>query len=250
MTDFPLDHLSASSINKFLRCPQQWQDSYLLKRKARVGSALVIGSYVHSSLSNLMQGKQYDAKALFAEAVEKEDGLIDWKEKPEDAYRIGTKMVLDYWEAVGRHLTTVKTEQEFDITLEGVGIPVVGFVDLETRNTVIDYKSTAYFNTKSVRVNKEWIFQIAVYQLIVPKPGEVHVITRAKVAQPIVVPTSQSHPLHFGLIDRDKTAKIIRDCWLRMMFYWETYGLEKPWPGNPTHDWASRYCGVEDCCKL
>jgi hypothetical protein len=247
----PIDHLSASSVNKFLRCPRQWQDSYILGRKGSVGNALIIGSFVHLALSRRMSGKPDNFGGDWLSAVEKdEDAEIIWKEDPDTSFRIGMKMISDYWEAVGKHLKTVKTEQEFNVEIEGVGVPVVGFIDLETINTAIDYKSTAYYNRKQVRPNREWIFQGKVYQIIVPKPFEIHVITRAK-EDSIVVPTSQSHPLHVRAGSPDRTAKIIRDAWSRMNWYAETLGLEQPWEGNPLHEWAGKYCGLgEECCKL
>jgi hypothetical protein len=45
-----IEHLSASSIGMFRRCPEQFRHRYILGEKERPGEALLIGSAFHTGL--------------------------------------------------------------------------------------------------------------------------------------------------------------------------------------------------------
>ena len=235
-------HLSASSVSLHMRCPRQWQQSYIFGEKGDKSDALVIGSGVHLAMSRLLKGE--DMGDWWEEALE------DYVPEDPRSQGVAEAMVYHYWEQMGKHLLPqiVDTEIEFLVNVPGVEIPVLGYIDIETTSTLIDLKTTRYFSRKGVRPNKEWRFQQGIYQLVVPKPSEVHVLTRSK-SDPVVIPDDVSSPLHFGRINGEQIQRIVRDEWRRMNWHWETYGL-KDWPGNPMHEWAGKYCGVENCCKL
>lgn len=245
----PLDHLSASSLAKFMRCPRQWQDKYILGKVEPSNSSLVIGSAVHEQLSALFKGLPLDPAGIWHDEVE-EAGEVIWKDSEDKSYELFVSHVYHYWERMGKHLGQVEhSEQEIAIEIAGIDIPIIGFVDLEIADRIIDFKTTAYFNSKQVRPNKEWKFQMAVYQLAIEKPAEVHVLTRSK-TDPVVVPESTKSPLYFGVADREKTRQLIRDTYDLMTYYYDIYGSVIAFPGNPMHDWASKYCNVEECCAL
>ncbi len=234
-------HLSASSLALHMRCPRQWQQSYIHGEKGEKSEALVIGLGTHILLQHSLKGESFPD---------------DWWEQacgefvaPDNAKEIATAMAYHYYEQIGKHLPVIGTEREFLVEVPGVDIPLLGYIDIETQTRLIDIKTTRYFSRKGVRVNKEWKLQQGIYQLAEAKPSEVHVLTRAK-ADPVVVPDSTDHPLHFGILDAFKTTQIVQYEWNRIIMNWERYGDEIPWPGNPMHEWAGKYCGVENCCAL
>lgn len=239
-------HLSASALALHMRCPRQYQASYIFGQKGQPNDAMMLGNAVHLGLSRLLVGE--DMGDFIQDALEQAD--YAWEDPRTDDLAVA--MVYHYWETVGKHIQpqVVATEREFLIEVPGVELPLLGYIDIETQTTLIDLKTTRYFSRKSVRPNKEWRFQQGIYQLEIPKPSEVHVLTRAK-TDPVVVPDSTSHPLHFGRIDSEKIERMVRDEWRRICWHYETYG-EKPWPGNYSHDWASKYCslGSECACVL
>lgn len=232
-------HLSASSLSLHMRCPRQWQLSYIFGQKGEKSDALVIGSGVHLCLSRRLMG--LPEGDWWNEALE---GFV-----PEAGSKgVADAMIYHYWEQIGKHLTVVSTERELLVYVPGVEIPVLGYIDAETPERLIDFKTTRYFSRKGVRLNKEWKFAQGIYQLEIPKPSEVHVLTRSK-SDPVVVPDSTEHPLHIGLVNAAQIVTMVRDEWNRMKFHWEEYG-ESPWPGNGMHDWNSKYCSVQNCCAL
>lgn len=72
-----LDHLSASSINMYLRCPRQWWYRYVLDLRIPPDGGLVVGKGVHTAAEEGMKGKMISGEdpepeasaTLAAEAV-------------------------------------------------------------------------------------------------------------------------------------------------------------------------------------
>jgi hypothetical protein len=237
-------HLSASSIALHMRCPRQWQLAYVFAERGEKSDALRLGSAVHTILEIALKGD--DPRTWESLYRERESELLN-----STIAREAEVMAYHYYETIGKHLPVVATEREILVSVPGVEIPVLGYIDIETIDRNIDIKTTRYFSRKGVRPNKEWRFQQGIYQLASPKPSEVHVITRAK-SDPVVVPDSNSHPLHFGIVNAAQVVTTVQDEWNRMKYHWETYG-ENPWPGNPMHEWASKYCSLAasgTCCAL
>jgi hypothetical protein len=243
--DFPVDHLSASSITKFLRCPRAWQEGYVYKAVSPSNSSLVIGSAVHLGISRVLRGEpagDYFQDEV-AEAYENY-GDINWKDSIDVSENIAKKMLYDY-ERFGKHLRVMDTEKEISIEIPGVPIPIVGFVDIVCEDRLIDIKTTGYFNRK-VELNPEWKLQANVYQLYEEKPCEFHVLTRSKTA-PVVVPTTIDSQLYVHPPQRRETETYIRQVYDVMKFYVDRFG-EDEWPGNVTHPWSHKYCPLGDLC--
>lgn len=236
-------HLSASSLSLHMRCSRQWQQAYLLGERGGANDAMVIGQGVHLCLSRRFMG--------LPEGDWWQEVLDEANYVPEDprSKEVAEAMVYHYWEYIGKHITPVATEREILVNVPGVDLPLLGYIDLETQDRNIDYKTTRYFSRKGVRPNKEWRLAQGIYQLESPKPSEVHVLTRSK-SDPVIVPDSTNHPLHFGMIDPDKVIQTVQYEWQRIQDNFNNYGIERPWPGNSMHEWAHKYCGLADCCAL
>lgn len=240
-----LEHVSPSSFALHMKCPRQWQDTYLFGRRGPTSGAMFLGTAVHEGVERRLHGQELGD--FWEHALAKEDKQIEWgKDNPATLKRLAVSMIENYYDQVGRYLQVVDTEVQFLHKVEGVDLPFKGFIDLETHQILIDYKSTGYFNTKQVRVNKEWALAQRIYQLVRPKPSEIHVITRK--AEIVVPSTTSFKALHFGLFDAKVTERILRDEWRLILYHLETYG-EKPWPGSRLHEYADKYCSLPNCCQ-
>lgn len=255
MTEFPVDHLSANSINKFLRCPRMWQESYVYKAPFESNSNLVIGSAVHLALSRQLKGEPVgdffaDAVREALEGDEEHAGAtsIVWNNSPETSENLAKKHLYDY-ERYGKHLRVVDTEVEIVLDIPGVDIPVVGFVDIVCADRLVDIKTTAYFK-KSPSLNPEWKVQANIYQLYQQLPFEFHVLTRSK-THPVALPSGMDDQLYVAPPPRRETELFVRQIYDVMQFYVDRFG-EDEWPGNATHPWAAKYCplvGFGGCCQ-
>jgi CRISPR/Cas system-associated exonuclease Cas4 (RecB family) len=250
---FPVDHLSANSITKFIRCPRQWQESYVYKSPFESNSNLVIGSAVHLALSRQLKGEDIgdyfgDAVSSTLEGDEKHSGAtgIDWKTSPEVSENLARKHLYDY-ERYGKHLRVIDTEKEISLDIPGVPIPIVGFVDIVCEDRLVDIKTTGYFK-RSPEINPEWKVQANIYQLYEEKPFEFHVLTRSK-TNPVVVPSGVDDQLYLPPPPRRQTELFLRQIYDVMQFYVDRFGHDE-WPGNVTHPWAAKYCPLgSSCCQ-
>jgi hypothetical protein len=244
--DFPVEHLSASSINLFLRCPRQWQERYVFKTDEPKGEPLIVGSGAHLYLSRILMdedpGDWWEESKLDKHGNPQE---IVWKGDEYDAMEQAKAFAWYYYENIGKYLNVTATESEIELEVPGVPIPVVGYVDIETPERIIDVKTTGYLS-RAVKLNPEWRLQAHIYQLAHPKPAEFHVLTRAK-NDPLIVPGSKEDKLYIPVPESPRTQKIVQDTYGLISYMVSEYG-EQPWPGNPVHEWASKYCAVENCC--
>lgn len=242
--DFPVDHLSASSIAKFLRCPRQWQQQYVYGEKGPSNSSLIIGSAVHLALSRRLKGLP---EGDYWNEVIAEEPEIDWKKDSiETSRNIAKQHVHNYYERVGKHLHVIDTEVEISLDIPDVPIPVVGFVDIVAMERIIDLKTTGYFNRKP-SLNPEWRLQGNIYQIYQSVPVEFHILTRSK-TDPVVVPASTSSQLYIPPPNAGRTEAYVKGIWDVMEFYWINFG-ENLYPGNVTHPWAEKYCTSTNCCQ-
>jgi hypothetical protein len=239
-----LTHVSPSSFALHMKCPRQWQDKYLFGNRGPTTGAMFLGTAVHLGVQRLLLGQ--DLGPYWEDAKETQEGRIEWGSDGENKlYGLSKIMIQNYYQQVGKYLRVISTELEFLHDVPGIPVPFKGFIDLETADILVDYKSTGYFNTKQVRSNEEWKLAQRIYQLVRPKPSQIHVITRKG---EIVVPTATTFKaLNFGLFDRDQTERILRDEWRKIQFHLDTYG-EKPWPGKGLHEYADKYCPLGSAC--
>lgn len=244
----PLEHLSASSISLFLRCPRQWQEVYIRGIRGSSSSSLVIGSAVHLGLSRILKGEE--PGHFFEEAMvaaDEENGEIIWKDSPGASKTWAEKMLYQYYEKVGKYLDVVSTEQEILVEIPGIDIPLLGYVDIETSRGIIDVKTTGYVSRKP-ELNPEWKLQMHIYQLEYPDPGEFHVVTRSS-TNPVVVPDSPSHPFYIASPGKDY-LDFVKKVYKEMVFFYEEFGEKENWRGNVTHPWAGKYCPLgAECCQ-
>lgn len=154
MTSFAkhgIAHLSASSVNLFIAQPALWCASYLMKRRTPVGPAAHRGTSIEAGVEaglfdpelpigecqKIAQERFHGLTRLSADArIEKERACIDGSVEVALAelrqYGVPDKP------ADGR-------QHKLEITLEGVSVPIIGFLDFiwPQHGIIGDLKSTA-----------------------------------------------------------------------------------------------------------
>lgn len=154
---FVLDHISASSLKTFRRCPEQYRQRYVLGRKERPAVPLIWGTAHHKAIEHNFEHKittynDLPARELmerFAVALDEridEDGgaaEIDWKDdggnilgsSPLKAWAEtkdqGTRLVKVWREVAAPRYQPTAVERQFRLEIPGFP-PVEGRIDLET----------------------------------------------------------------------------------------------------------------------
>jgi hypothetical protein len=255
------EHLSASSLGTFLRCPEQFRRVYLLGQRARPGAALVWGSadhYAHEQnfaqkiLSHTDIAKP-EVELAFAEGFDRSideqggEGEVDWgDDKPSALKDKGVKLVGVYHEQVSPRVQPTAVEKAVKLELEGVPVPVIGRVDIATETTLIEGKTAA---SKKREPEPQWRLQGALYQLATGLPLEWHVKTKTKL--PAVYTPLEEPGLRFvaSKLLLDTTVERMRRVVASMLYLYSLYGADEPWPtAAPDYGWACGYCGFRPEC--
>jgi hypothetical protein len=146
----PIRHLSASSYNKWLACPEAWRRHYILGERAAPSGAMFLGSRVDDAVSTYythlldtgeaMAGEQvldvYRDRWMRARAEEAARLGVAWEDElPErHAFALGRNAVtLAMRGLVPRLGTPVAVQRRLELTLApGLEWTVLAYLDLET----------------------------------------------------------------------------------------------------------------------
>jgi len=144
-----LEHLSYSSISKYVLCARNWRFKYLDQIPAPKSTSLLFGGAFHETIEYHVanQGNIIETWATNWEiALAESDGQIDWQdETPESLCNLGTRMLThkDILPVINS-LRPLEIEKRVELQVPGVPIPVVGFIDMiESDGVTCDFKTSS-----------------------------------------------------------------------------------------------------------
>ena len=255
----PIEHLSATSLAKAVSCPEAWRRRYLLHEREGFGVDRFVGSVDHKTVEAFMADKMETGTTWTPELLESaylytwEDELMrsadhgeepSWGlQNPAALQEQGQLMVHTYVDQAAASVDPIAVEQKFEEKLPGVPVPLIGYIDIETKDRVVERKTS---KTKVGQPRPGWRFQAKIYQLAVRKPVEWHVTTRQVTPQILTGMT-----LHPG--DADITVQQVQQIYTMLDGYWLKYGQNSPWPTlGIHHEWLCSKCQhgpslISDC---
>lgn len=156
-----IEHLSYSSISTYLSCPAYWRRRYLDKMPTATSIALVFGSAWHNTVEDYLTRRVMGNDALDLAAIWDEHwklqlesySNIDWGlDTPEQHYNEGLRLLLD--KETLKALDEIRPkvletgmpviEKRIEVILPGVGVPIIGYIDVITDDGVPgDFKTSS-----------------------------------------------------------------------------------------------------------
>ena len=255
-----ISHLSYSSINLYLTCPEHWRRKYLLKQPQPSSAALVVGSAFHETVQRAIianaetggQGPRLTAiwPEVWNAKMETDGASVDWgADTPEQHFNDGLRLVNAA--PVQGMIDAIKPlrdeqgyfiERKLSIDVPGVPIPIIGYVDIVTDDGVPgDFKtSRARWSQSDAESETQPLFYLAaLHQAGIPSPGNRfrHFVV-TKTATPTATVIEHSHTW-------DEIVwlyELIRQVWR---------GIEaEVFPTNP-NGWlcSARHCGYWSQCR-
>ena len=237
-------HLSASSIGMLFRCPRQFERRYLHHEKEKPGEAIVVGSFFHETLDFNYKQKiaSHEDRPLSVlteffydqavPAVLEENGGINnirWDTSLDTARNDAHRILSAYAHVVMPRIQPVGTEFKFDIDIDGVPVPIIGYVDVWDNDRTIDTKTGKQAVKK---VKPSWRLQGSIYAWATGRPTEYHSISRAKT--PTINTGLESDGLVIGRPSPAQIANmghIFRLAGAQISFFYDRYGTEG-WPAT------------------
>lgn len=268
-----LDHVSASSLKQFARCPEQWRTVRLQGLRQRPAGAIIQGKADHAAIGEHFQIQIEDGVGLrladvedsFVSHFEREvnnEGLteIDWGKtatatsarsaasKVKDA---GVKLVGEYHSTVIPYFKAEHVETAFALQLPDLPIRIDGYIDVQgtyvspfdgepTSDLVIIERKTA----ARAGMNPETVMQGRIYQLAEALDVDVHVSVKRGFIEWGTPALRIAYSPELYTLTVQQVGQLLRT----MAFYYTQYGPDHPWPGNITHPWACNYCGFRPNC--
>lgn len=266
--DGHIRHFSPSSIRMLKVCPEQYRQRYILGKKKRPGEALTLGSATHAAMAFNLEQKieshedrpeaevlEYFHDFAWPTAIEKDGGKdeIRWDD-PTDLdkpRRDGERMTLAYHANVTPRIQPVaKPEQKITLHIEGLPVPVIGYLDVEEEMDVIDLKTGKQVQKKP---DSNWRLQGTIYSLATKKPTHFHSLSRAKVPSIATPLTDPEMAIPYRDDIAAVTRKVLLDYAGQVEYFMHRYGPDESWPTSGMFmDYkggaACRYCGYRKDC--
>jgi hypothetical protein len=143
-----IEHLSASQINTWLAAPSMWVLERLLHKRGKVGCAAHRGTAVEEGLSAGLFDHSLPASRCIEIAEDRYRGLtafsLDPKRESEGAGIPGmVNQALSLRErGVPIRPNAGDHQHRVEIRLDGVSVPVIGFLDFMYADEIVDLKTT------------------------------------------------------------------------------------------------------------
>lgn len=142
-----LTHLSASSINLFSAAPSLWLLEKVMGVKGRVGCSAHRGSSVETGVSHGLFDHSVSPEECEAVALAQYDRLTalsgdDKRDKERGVIPSMVRNGLELREKGNPIRPNMGDQHKIEIMLEGVPVPIVGYLDFEYADEIIDTKTT------------------------------------------------------------------------------------------------------------
>jgi putative RecB family exonuclease len=182
-------HLSYSSLQKYLTCPEQYRLHYVMKLRPKFESAgLVFGSVMHLALADYFRRKA----DLIGTFLQDWDGLksvplrFSRRESWEKLRDIGQKLLAKFASEEARKIGRVfSVEASHTLGVSNLSLPFVGVTDLvaemDGKRTLIDFKTAATdFDDSEVAL----LDQVTAYTMAEPEIEQIAICVLVKTKEP------------------------------------------------------------------
>lgn len=233
-----IDHLSFSSISRYLKCGKQWQKKYLEKLPEGKSDAKEFGRAWHyMTREKIVTSKPLEDCWLTA---------IEQEPVSEEMFLLGNKMLTSpgITQAIqGLSVKPESLEMETELHIPGVSVPTIGFIDMiQNDGTPIDIKTASRkWTQEQADTSLQATFYLAALEQLqmVKLPAKFKFVVFTKTKNPTVqiLETTRTHEDVFALYG------LIGEVW-------QAIQREVFTPTDPGNWWCSpKYCGFWDVCE-
>lgn len=254
-------HLSANALTTYHRCREQFRQRYLLGRKEPPKGYLLWGSAdgitaefnYRQKIASHTDLPVREIEERFSVAV---DDLVDeaggesqveWERtSAADVKDRGVKLAAAYHTVAAPRVQPISVQEEIAVHVDGVPIPIIGYIDVTTEGEIIERKTAG---RKWTTPAGNYLAQGRVYQLAKQLPLHFHVGTKTQTPG-IYTPTEEPSLLLAWSAGVTSWA----ESWIRrtaqaIAFDYATFGPDQPWPDSMAlRESPCSWCGFRPVC--
>jgi hypothetical protein len=241
-----IDHLSYSSISKYLKCGKQWKYRYIDKLQEESSEALLFGSAWHKMIKYELQEENNNLLDSWYAVCEEWDGVKLPSPMSDELIQLGEKMLTspDITKTIqGLSVQPESLEMETELHIPGVPVPIIGFIDMiDLDSTPIDIKTSGKkWSQQQADTSLQPTFYLAALEQLqmvkLPAKFKYIVFTKAKNPTVQILETTRTHEDVFALYG------LIGEVW-------QAIQKEVFTPTDPGNWWCHpKYCGFWDVCE-
>lgn len=248
-------HVSPSSLNRFMRCQEQYRQRYCLKIKDPAGPKALQGTADSKAYADYYTARIGGGPGVDLETIEDvyRDTILAESERGEYVMEDETTSTLidsgiptirAYYEIAKTMPDPIAVEERIEITQDNLPLPVIGYIDVEFDAMGIDRKGAA---TKSV--HPDWRIQNRIYSAAKSKPWGWHVTTRTKVPAVWTPADGAQYEEPWSSVRAEKTMRFVGQLIGSIEANLLMFGPDNPWPQTGlSHTWACAKCAYRNGC--
>lgn len=253
LADAGIEHVSASSLNRFIRCAESYRQRYVLHVKDPAGAKALVGTAVDKAVGDYYTARIGGGPGMAQDAVE--DSLRDHLLREADSFVLEDEstgemidkaipLVRAYLPVMQAKPDPIAVQKRIEIQRDSLPIPVIGFIDTEFPAVVTDTKVAA---NKSV--HPDWIIQNRIYSAATSKPASWDILTKTKVPAIYTADDGPQYQEAWSQAKADRTIRLVGQIIGSIESMLVMFGTDDPWPQTGiSHTWACLTCAYRKDC--
>lgn len=241
-----INHLSYSSISKYLKCGKQWKFRYIDGLQEESSEALQFGSAWHAMIKYELQEENKNLLDSWYAVCEEWNGVKLPSPMPEELIQLGEKMLTSpkiTKTIQGLKINLESLEMETELHIPGVTVPIVGFIDMiDLDGTPVDIKTAS---RKWTQEQVDTDLQATFYLAALEQAGLIQLPAKFR----FIVFTKTKHP-DVQILETTRTHADVFALYGFVNEVWQAIQREVFIPADPSNWWCShKYCGFWDVCE-
>lgn len=252
-----LRHVSPSSLNRFLRCPENWRQRYLLDKPDPAGSKALVGSAFDKSFGDYYTARIGGGPGLELDAIQDSfrDNLLN--EADTDTYVLdeddtagemidkSLPLVAAYLPVAQSMPDPIAVQQRVEIVHHSLPLPVIGFIDVRFVSSLTDTKLAA-----NRSFHPDWHLPLRIYSAAESVPADVHIITKTKVPAVYTGADGDEYTESWSAAKAARTLRLVGQTIAQIESMLVMFGADSPWPTLPglVHTWSCGKCPYKKGC--
>jgi hypothetical protein len=247
-----LTHVSPSSLNRFIRCPENYRQYYLLKNKDVAGPKALQGTADHEAYGDYFRGRIGGVETpldvledVYRATIHNRADEYDLEDETKDTLvDKGMPLVRAYYETARSMPDPVSVEEKVLIERPTLPVPILGYLDVKFPHVIVDRKRAA-----NRSVHPDWRLANRVYSAAESLPAAWHIVTATKVPAVYTEKDGDEYQEPWSEARAQKTIRMCGQIMGQIEACVQMFGPDNPWPTTGlSHTWACGKCAYRKGC--